>query len=200
MNPQPTPVATLAVTVHYLAMTAPPPPSARPRPAGVDGPTLVRPCPPAFYRFLYDTVGEPWLWDTRRRMDAPTLAAILADPGVAVHVVTMGGAPAGYIELDRRRQGADGSVDIAYFGLMPWATGRGIGPWLLDWAVAAAWADPATRQLTVNTCTLDHPAALPTYRKAGFHEVRREEKRTPDPRLDGTIPATAASHIPLAGG
>jgi hypothetical protein len=31
--------------------------------------------------------------------------------------------------------------------------------------------------MTVNTCTLDHPRALPAYQSWGFHPVRREERR-----------------------
>ena len=43
-------------------------------------------------------------------------------------------------------------------------------------------------------------AALPFYLKSGFRAVRREVEIAPDPRLDGTLPATAAPHIPVIAG
>lgn len=191
----------LPVTIRFLTMPEPPPSLAdvpRARPAGIDDPVLASPCPVPFYRFLYNTVGEPWLWDYRRRMGDADLAAILADPAVEVHVVSQDGVPAGYIELDRRHQDDEGVVDIAYFGLMPWAIGQGIGPWLLDWAIRRTWAQTGTRRMTVNTCTFDHPGALATYLRAGFRLDREEHKASPDPRLAGILPRSAAPHIPLA--
>ena len=38
-------------------------------------------------------------------------------------------------------------------------------------------------RLAVNTNTLDHPGALATYRKAGFHVVRSEAAELRDPRV-----------------
>ena len=67
-------------------------------------------------------------------------------------------------------------TDIAYFGMTPEAQGRGLGDWLLGTAIHMAW-DAAPRMLTVNTCSLDHPRALPLYQKWGFEPVRREQRR-----------------------
>jgi GNAT superfamily N-acetyltransferase len=78
--------------------------------------------------------------------------------------------PAGYFEL---RQHEDGSVEIAYFGLLPNFIGRGWGKYLLTRAVDTAWSlDP--KRVWLHTCTLDHPAALPNYLKRGFRRVREE--------------------------
>ncbi|MEA1652085.1 GNAT family N-acetyltransferase [Nitrospirillum sp. BR 11164] len=196
--PDDLPAGKLPVTVTYLEMAAAPAGPARPRPDGVDGPVHARNCPTAYYRFLYDTVGEPWLWEYRRRMAPERLAEILADPAVEVHVVSVQGVPAGYIELDAEKLSSDGAMDVAYFGLMPWAIGRGIGPWLLDWGVRLAWTKPAVRRLTVNTCTFDHPSALGLYQRVGFKALRTEDKLVDDPRLTGLLPRSAAPHIPLA--
>jgi hypothetical protein len=38
-----------------------------------------------------------------------------------------------------------------------------------------AWAQPISR-LTINTCTLDHPRALPLYQRLGFTAYAREER------------------------
>src|SRR3546814_14175047 len=65
------------------------------------------------------------------------LAGILADDRVEVFVLYGDGAPAGYFELDRRGQAAvnRGTIDLAYFGLMPHGVGRGLGRYLLHAAL-----------------------------------------------------------------
>lgn len=128
------------------------------------------PCPGAFYRFLYGEVGRAFKWVDRLRWPDDRLAAHLADPTVAIWVALEGPVPAGYFELVRH---PDGSVEIAYFGLMPWALGRGLGRWLLEVAIAEAWADGPSR-VWLHTCTLDHPAALPNYLARGFVISHRE--------------------------
>ena len=75
--------------------------------------------------------------------------------------------------LDTREAGC---CDLGYFGLVPEAIGRGLGRFLLETAVHAAWDLPGVERLTVNTCSLDHPRALPLYQRAGFVPVRREER------------------------
>src|SRR4029079_7587334 len=79
----------------------------------------------------------------------------------------------GFFLLDGR---APDVVDLCFFGLVPEAIGRGLGTFLLQTAVHAAWDRPGTERVTVNTTTLDHPRALPLYQKAGFVPVRRETR------------------------
>ncbi|HEX5818455.1 MAG TPA: GNAT family N-acetyltransferase [Gemmatimonadales bacterium] len=129
------------------------------------------PCPPGFYRFLYGEVGRAFKWVDRLGWPDDRLAAHLADPTVAVWVALEGPVPLGYFELVRH---PDASVEIAYFGLMPWAIGRGLGRWLLEAAIAEAWRDGPTR-IWLHTCTLDHPAALPNYLGRGFTVTHREQ-------------------------
>lgn len=139
----------------------------------------------AFYRFLYNTIGGPWLWWERRQMSDRQLAEVLADPAIELTVLHADGSPAAMVELERHGPefGPPDTVNLAYFGLMPEWIGHGIGPWLLDWAIGRAW-DHHPRTVTVNTCTLDHPAALRLYQKAGFTVYRTETVVTMDPRLD----------------
>ena len=54
--------------------------------------------------------------------------------------------------------------------MMRHATGLGLGRWFLGAAIEAAWAT-GPKQIVVQTCTLDHPAALPLYQKLGFSPV-----------------------------
>ncbi|WP_158745500.1 GNAT family N-acetyltransferase [Acidisphaera sp. L21] len=122
----------------------------------------------AFYRFLYDTVGAPHLWWLRRAMPDSALEGILQDPAVGIHVLYRGGEPAGFFELDGR---ARPDVNLSYFGLMPNAVGRGLGGPFLRAAVDQAFS-MTTRGVTVNTCTADHPRALPTYLRTGFRPIR----------------------------
>jgi GNAT superfamily N-acetyltransferase len=94
-------------------------------------------------------------------------------------VLYVDGVPAGYAELDRRKQE---EVELAYFGLVPEFIGRKLGPFLLNWAVDTAWFGKPKR-LWVNTNNLDHPKALQIYQKAGFVPYRQETQTIPNPRL-----------------
>ncbi|HTJ44119.1 MAG TPA: GNAT family N-acetyltransferase [Kofleriaceae bacterium] len=161
------------VTTTYLEMRARPTAPLSPPPPGVQ---VVRAIAPTvrFYRYLYDSVGLPWAWYDRRRMDQAELAAILADERVEVHVVWKDGVPAGYTELDRR---VAGEVELAYFGLVPEAIGHKIGPWLLAWSIHEAWRRDGVTRVWVHTCTLDHPSALRTYLAAGFTKYGEDSHR-----------------------
>ncbi len=66
-----------------------------------------------------------------------------------------------------------GVVEIAYFGLIPAAQGKGLGKRLLEAAIRAGFDTPASR-VWLHTCTLDHAAALPNYRARGFVPFRTE--------------------------
>ena len=155
--------------VTYLEMTEPAPAS-RPWPAGgfrIE--RLVRPSV-RFYRYLYDAVGADWLWIERKFEPDATLEAELHDPLVEVHLLTEGGVPAGYGELDRRRAG---EVKLQYFGLVPEAVGRGLGRWFLEQITARAWRSHPAR-VWVHTCDLDHPRALANYEAGGFRIYDRK--------------------------
>jgi len=77
----------------------------------------------------------------------------------------------GYFELLRH---GDGSVEIAYFGLVRAFIGNGIGGYMLHRAVEEAWAMGATR-VWLHTCTLDSPSALPNYTARGFVPFKTEQ-------------------------
>ena len=160
----------LETIVTYLEMKQlpPRPPIEPPRP----GLQVVRAVDPtvAFYRWLYDTVGAPWLWVDRRRLSDEALAAVIGHPDVEVWVFYANGVPAGYCELDRR-QGSD--IELAYFGLMPEFIGQKLGPFFLDWSIRKAWSYKPQR-FWVHTQTLDHPRALSLYRNLGFRAYKEE--------------------------
>lgn len=177
---------TLEVTITRLEMhqrpTAPTPtvPAGRIALMRADAP------PVHFYRYLYNTVGQQWLWWERRLMSDAALAEVLHDPEVELLVLYVDGAPAGYAEIDAR---AFPDVEIAYFGLMPEFIGRGYGRTLMHAALEAAWSrDPEPDRVWLHTCTLDHPGALTFYQRMGFQPYDRETKQIEDPRVDGALP------------
>ncbi len=171
-------VTFLEMTAHPDLRPVHPPPNLRLALLRALEPTV------AFYRFLYDSVGAPWLWWERRLLDDQALSAIIHAEDVEIYVLYAEGAPVGYFELDRRPAP---DIELAYFGLVPEAIGRGLGRYLLYNAIETAWNHEPER-LLVNTNTLDHPGALPLYQRMGFRPYRRETKVIIDPRATGVIP------------
>jgi len=151
---------------------------------------------PERYRDLFRLVGAPWLWFSRLTLDDEKLRSIIADPKVELFVVLDGnGRDVGMLELDFREQG---ECELAFVGLVPELSGLGHGRWLLAEAVSRAWREGVER-VHVHTCSLDHPAALAAYRRAGFIPFKRGIERFPDPRLVGILPRTSAPQVPLLG-
>jgi GNAT superfamily N-acetyltransferase len=134
--------------------------------------------PAAFYRFLYGTVGKQWRWYERLKLTDNELNCILHTPHVEVHVLYVGGVPAGYVEMVRE---ASNETEIAYFGLMPDFIGQGLGRFFLEWSLTYAWSRRPVR-VWLHTCSLDHPRALPNYQRAGLVSYRRERVFIIDPR------------------
>jgi GNAT superfamily N-acetyltransferase len=151
---------------------------------------------PDDYRELFRKVGARWLWFSRLVMDDAALAAIIQHPVVELFtVVDESGSEVGMLELDYREPG---ECELSFVGLVPELSGQGHGRWLLAEAISRAWREGGSR-VHVHTCTLDHPAALSAYRRAGFVPYCRSVERFPDPRLLGFLPRDCAPQIPLIG-
>lgn len=172
--------AKLDVTITYLEMLEKPARGPARPPRLTEKIALMRTERPtvSFYRYLYNAVGEPWVWYERNQLPDEELAAIIQDEKVEICVLYHDGTPAGYAELDFRQED---EVELAYFGLIPDYIGLGLGGYLLNWSIDTAWSREP-RRLWVNTCTLDHPAALTVYQKAGFKPYDQETIRIKDPR------------------
>jgi GNAT superfamily N-acetyltransferase len=119
---------------------------------------------PEYSRFFYRSVGGHWFWIDRLDWTYEDWQSWAEQ--VETWVAYVDGTPAGYFELQPRLAESD-SVNLALFGLLPWAIGRGIGGWLLTRAIERAWA-LGPRSVTVNTCSLDGPNALANYQARGF--------------------------------
>ncbi len=154
----------IAVTVTFLEMTAPPT-HLPPLPIGHQLALLrAKDIPLHFYRYLIDRVGRKWHWVNALRLDDEGLTARVHRSDREIRVLYLDGVPAGFFEVKPR---LPETTEIAFFGLMDHALGMGLGRWFLGAALEAAWAhNPQT--VIVQTCTLDHPAALPLYQKMGF--------------------------------
>ncbi len=183
----------LAAVVTYLEMHFPPDEEIPASPLSMS--RIERPAPDE-YRRLFRLVGAPWLWFSRLIMDDAALRAIIQHPDVDLYRVSdENGREAGMLELDFRETG---QCELAFIGLVPELSGKGHGRWLLAEAVGRAWRD-CVRRVHVHTCSLDHPAALAAYRRAGFTPYKRAIERFPDPRLLGFLPKDCAPQIPLLG-
>lgn len=63
-------------------------------------------------------------------------------------------------------------MDVKFFGLVPEARGRGLGTFFFDEILATIWAkDPGF--VSIETCSMDSPAALRIYQRAGFSVVNQ---------------------------
>ena len=132
----------------------------------------------AFYKFLYDEVGQGYHWTERKVLSDRDLKVIIEDDQVEINVLYVGGVPAGFSELDRRQPP---EIELCYFGIMPQFIGHRLGGYFLNWTIRHAWACHPSR-LWVHTNTLDHPRALPLYQRLGFAPyARRTVYLDPDP-------------------
>jgi GNAT superfamily N-acetyltransferase len=126
---------------------------------------------PSLCRQLYEQVGRDYQWTDRLVWPDEKWTYHFMKPQLQLWVLWAVSDPAGYFEL--RREADDESVEIAYFGLRPEYTGRGLGGRLLACAVKQA-RDVGPR-VWLHTCTKDHPHALPNYQARGFQVFRTEE-------------------------
>jgi GNAT superfamily N-acetyltransferase len=115
-----------------------------------------------FYRYLHERMGGGS--DALAGRSDAELAEELADPDRDVFVLYLGGAPAGFFELDRREVG---EVRLTRLGLLPEARGRHLGKWFLGLAVEAAW-DFRPQRVWTSVGEGDDPRAILLYQWAGF--------------------------------
>jgi GNAT superfamily N-acetyltransferase len=162
----------IPTVVTFLEMKARPPVLPPPQPR-LKAAILKAEHPPVhFYRYLYDVIGRDYFWVDRKKKNDAEIAELLKNPALELYVLYAEGTPAGMAELDFREERA---AQLAYFGLIPEYVGKRLGFYFLYHAVINAWSRPI-RKLRVNTCTLDHPRALPLYQRMGFTPYTREER------------------------
>jgi len=119
---------------------------------------------PELSRFFYRLVGGPYHWTSRLVWTEQQWVEWANRPGQHLFTCWVDGVPAGYIELDQ--QGTN--TEIIYFGLTRATHGKGLGGWLLSYAIDRAWELDGTERVWLHTCTDDGPTALPNYKARGF--------------------------------
>ena len=129
------PPGKLANVVTYLEMRTPSPTSPTPTMSDftvrrVDQPDL------DWYRRLFRSIGENWLWFSRLRLSDDELRAILHDPGIDIYVLSHNGADVGLLEFDRRHMP---DIEISFFGVTQAMIGKGAGHALLAHCLPLAW-------------------------------------------------------------
>ena len=152
------------VTITYLEQKSKPGLVTLPRPAMKVAILRAENPPVHYYRYLYRLVGDPYHWVSRRRLADDELAAIISNHDVYVYVLYAAGVPGGFAEIDFR---SGKTAEIKFFGLAPEFVGKGLGRYFLSHVIDLAWS-LGPKRVRLETCTLDHPAALPLYQKLGF--------------------------------
>ena len=124
---------------------------------------------PAFNQCMYRMVGEQWAWHDKRDWNLRQWQAYLTEQGARSWLLAdRNGGECGYFELSTARLP---EVDILYFGLLPIAIGQDLGNAWLGEALCTAF-DIGAKRVKVNTCSLDHPAALKNYQARGMQLYR----------------------------
>ena len=132
----------------------------------------LREVPVAFYKFLFFGVGEGHHWRLPPELSDDELFEQLNASDREVHVMYLGGAPAGFFELNLMKPTE--AVVINCFGLMPYARGRGLARWFLQETLRAAWSHEPPR-VRLQTNDHDSPIALRLYQAAGFEVIGRTD-------------------------
>jgi GNAT superfamily N-acetyltransferase len=190
---EPVPDNEIAAIVTYLELHSPPEQRNYWSPLSLERVEVPQ---PQHYRELFRLIGAPWLWFSRLTLDEAHLAEIIQHPKVELYSVRdETGREVGMVELDFREPH---ECELAFIGLVPELSGKGHGKWLLTETIKLAWREGVDR-VHVHTCSLDHPAALSAYRRAGFTPYKRAVERFPDPRLIGILPKDCAPQVPLLG-
>lgn len=189
--------ATVTVTTWYLEQTSPADLAPARVPEAATGVTVARAGIPSpqFSRFLYASVGADTTWVDRLPWTYAQWEHFLTRPGVETWVAYQRGTPAGFIELDGATGGAEGVVEVSYFGLLPAFRGRGIGGHLLSVGLARAWdlaerwqGQPSTTRVWLHTCSRDGVHARANYERRGLRVYRTETKDEPDVPQPGPWP------------
>ena len=88
------------------------------------------------------------------------------------------------------------ATEIVSFGVIPQEIGTGTAHLLMDALLSDTLARGTTR-IWLHTCTFDHPAAVPFYKRHGFQAYKFAVEVFDDPRLTGHLPRNAAPQVPL---
>ena len=152
------------VTIHYLEQKVPVEKTPLPRPGRQLAMMRAEKPPVGFYRYLFNSVGEPHRWISRRYMPDDQLLNLIHNDEAYIYVLYAEGSPVGFGEIDGK---APDVAAIKFFGLLPEAQGQGLGRWFFREVTELAWQLRRGRVI-IETCSLDSPRALQLYQREGF--------------------------------
>ena len=144
------------------------------------------------YLDYYRAVGEPYFWWERIAWDKKLLEAHLQSDNIVIYCFEENnGNFIGYAECDYTRSKL-GYSQLAYFGITQENFGKGYGKYFLQSMIYQLFNDcpkgTYINYITVNSCNMDHPHAIPNYLKNGFFVTHHEYITIEDPRCKGYIP------------
>ncbi|MDP2423569.1 MAG: GNAT family N-acetyltransferase [Bacteroidales bacterium] len=155
----------IPVRTWYLEMSQPPQDMPDELPFDMEITRLKNPTL-SFYQYLYSQVGKGFSWFNRLLLFDDELTHIITHEKVEIHVLYLQGVPAGFAELDLRKEN---EIELAYFGILPEFRDQGLGKPFLNQILKIAWSLQPIR-VWLHTCELDHKAAMNIYLEAGFRK------------------------------
>lgn len=119
---------------------------------------------------LYNKVGYNYEWNDMLNVKQKIIRELIQNQQVDFFLFFKNLNLLGFFILDFRKKGV---ADLMYFGLLPKAIGLGYGKNMLKIAIDESYKKKV-KKITVNTNNLDHPRALPLYKKNGFRPSKKE--------------------------
>ena len=120
----------LRYRIDWLQMLEPPNADPAPCPSGERAELVAAVDFPVWYFFaMYDAVGDGYAWEDMHLADPIDVENFIGSADTRMHTLIRHGWPQGFFVLDFRTGGV---CDIAYFGLVKQAIGKGFGGWLLE--------------------------------------------------------------------
>ena len=138
------------------------------------------------FRFLYHEVGHPWRWYEQHELSDETIERRLHADDSQFYLLYPQAKMArierqdimGFCEFSCCHSI---SPNVFLYGLCAPYQGKGLGRRFLYQLLAQQFLDDKVDSITIDTCTLDHPSALPIYQSLGFKKFDEMRKQIQDP-------------------
>ena len=127
-----------------------------------------------YFLALYKEIGYRYEWTDIYKQSSKNLEKFIQNKNVNFFSLYHKGSPVGFFILDYRVLKV---CELSYIGLTNKYIGKGLGKYIFQTAILTAWDKREIKKLKVNTCSLDHRAALPLYQKLGFKPVYFKDKK-----------------------
>lgn len=126
----------------------------------------------AEYRSVFDRVGGPYKWYSRKQQSDEYVLAEIQHPENELWYLYDDKEVVGMMELDLRKKP---DIELVYFGLLSSYQGKGLGKFLMASALAR-FSKSEFERFWLHTCNFDAPNAVKFYQKAGLRHYKTEEE------------------------